>query len=161
MIYPGVIRTLKNIKFDFIVDLHKNLRSSGIKMALRKPSGTFKKLNFKKWLIVNLKIDKLPDQHIVDRYFGAVQKLGVKNDGKGLDYYIPEEDILQFEDLPPSHAEGFVAFVIGGMHYTKMYPEEKIIELCRMIQMPIVLLGGPGDHDKAETHHGAMQRKDL
>lgn len=146
----GVIRSLKNIKFDFIVDLHKNLRSSRIKLALRKPSGTFKKLNFKKWLIVNLKIDKLPDQHIVDRYFGAVQKLGVKNDGKGLDYYIPEEDILQFEDLPPSHVEGFLAFVIGGMHYTKMYPEEKIIELCRMIQIPIVLLGGPGDHDKAE-----------
>ena len=44
----------------------------------------------------------------------------------------------------------FIAFAVGGMHYTKMLPEEKIIELCRMIDKPILLLGGPDDREKAE-----------
>ena len=33
---------------------------------------------------------------IVDRYLEAVEPLGVKNDGKGLDYFIPEEDRKRF-----------------------------------------------------------------
>ena len=145
-----VIRELKKIKFSYVIDLHKNLRSSRVKMALRKPTGTFSKLNFKKWLAVNLKVNRLPKKHIVDRYFDAVEKLGIKNDLKGLDYFIPAEDMLGIEMLPPSHTSGFIAFVIGGMHYTKMFPEEKIIELCNLISQPIVLLGGPDDLPKAE-----------
>ena len=88
-----VIRSLKKINFDFIVDLHKNLRSTRVKLALRKPAGSFDKLNFKKWLIVNLKINKLPEEHIVERYFKSLNSLGVGNDKKGLDHYIPEEDL--------------------------------------------------------------------
>ena len=155
----SVIRTLKKLDFNFVVDLHRNLRSARVKMALRKPSGTFNKLNFKKWLIVNFKINKLPDRHIVDRYFESVKKLGVVNDMKGLDYFIPEEDILNPGDLPLTHREGFVAWVIGGMHYTKMLPGEKIIELCSMINKPIVLLGDQGDYDMAERIKDHCQDK--
>ena len=155
----SVIRTLKKLDFNFVVDLHRNLRSARVKMALRKPSGTFNKLNFKKWLIVNFKINKLPDRHIVDRYFESVKKLGVVNDMKGLDYFIPEEDILNPGDLPLTHREGFVAWVIGGMHYTKMLPGEKIIELCSMINKPIVLLGDQGDYDMAERIRDHCQDK--
>ncbi|RLD81139.1 MAG: glycosyl transferase [Bacteroidetes bacterium] len=154
-----LIATLKEIDFDFVVDLHRNLRSSRVRLALRKPSATFNKLNFKKWLIVNLKMDRLPDMHIVDRYFEAVRPMGVENDGQGLDYFIPVEDLLLMEDLPPSHADGFVAFVIGGMHYTKMLPEEKIIELCRLINKPVILMGGPGEHEKAERIKDLCEEK--
>ncbi len=144
------MKSLNKLDFNFVVDLHKNLRSVRVKMNLRRPSGTFNKLNFEKWLIVNLKINKLPDRHIVDRYFEAVKELGVNNDQKGLDYFIPDEDRLSTDDLPVNHREGFVAWVIGGMHNTKMLPEDRIIELCKMIRKPIVLLGGPEDHNKAE-----------
>ena len=154
-----VIRSLKKINFDFIVDLHKNLRSTRVKLALRKPAGSFDKLNFKKWLIVNLKINKLPEEHIVERYFKSLNSLGVGNDKKGLDHYIPEEDLLLTGDLPPSHADGFLAFVIGGMHYTKMYPEEKIIELCQRLEKPLILLGGSEDHARAERIREQCQDK--
>ncbi len=147
---PSLLRELREENFDFIVDLHKNLRSLRVKKALKIPSGTFKKLNSSKWLLVNLKIDRLPKVHIVDRYFGAVEKLAVKNDGLGLEYFIPDEDELQLTDLPPTHADGFIAFVIGGMHNTKMLPEERMTELCKLIEKPIVLLGGPGDREKGE-----------
>jgi len=146
----GLINELKSFDFDFVVDLHRNLRSSRVKTALRKPSATFNKLNREKWLLVNFKISHLPDMHIVDRYFEAVAPLGISNDNIGLDYFIPSEDLIGPEYLPKTYADGFIAFVIGGMHYTKMFPEEMVIELCRRIRMPVVLMGGQDEHEKAE-----------
>jgi ADP-heptose:LPS heptosyltransferase len=146
----SVLVTLKAQKFDFVVDLHKNLRSSRVKMSLKRPSGTFNKLNFKKWLLVNFKVNKLPDIHIVDRYFEAVNALKVVNDNRGLDYFIPEEEIFTIDNLSAEYHKGFIAFVIGGMHDTKMFPEERIIESCNQIDMPIILLGGIEDKEKAE-----------
>jgi ADP-heptose:LPS heptosyltransferase len=106
-------------------------------------------LNVEKWLMVNFKLDRLPDKHIVDRYFDAVNGLGVKNDGKGLEYFIPEEDQLGIADLPAGFDRGFIAFVIGGMHFTKMLPEEKVLELLGYLEMPVALLGGPTDRERA------------
>jgi len=45
-----VLPTLKAEHYDFIVDLHKNLRSFQTKLSLGVASGTFNKLNKKKWL---------------------------------------------------------------------------------------------------------------
>lgn len=146
-----LIAEMKDLNFDFIVDLHKNMRSSRVKTALKKPSGTFNKMNFKKWLIVNLKINRLLDKHIVDRYFEAVKKLDVKNDHQGLDCFLSQGDKVDIEDFPASHRNGYTAFAIGGMHYTKMFPEDKCIELCKLLDHPIVLLGGTDDRKKGEA----------
>ena len=140
-----ILPQLKSENFDFIVDLHKNFRSVFVKLKLRKSSKTFHKLNIKKWLLVNFKINLLPEIHIVDRYFKAVKFLGVKNDGKGLDYFIPENEKVNISELPSTHQNGFIGFVIGGKHNTKMFPVEKIISVCKKINTPVVLLGGYED----------------
>lgn len=152
-----VVPQLKKEGFNYVIDLHKNLRSNLVKLQLRKKSYTFDKLNFEKWLIVNFKIDLLPKIHIVDRYFGAVKKLGVKNDGKGLDYFIPKEDEFDLKELPKSHQNGYVAFVIGAKHATKRLPFEKLLETCKKIDFPIVLLGGP---DEAVTAQRLVDKLD-
>ncbi|MEN8225567.1 MAG: glycosyltransferase family 9 protein [Bacteroidota bacterium] len=152
-----VLKPLKEEKFDFIVDLHKNLRSFRVKLALRRPTGTLHKLNFEKWLLVNLKVNRLPQKHIVDRYFEALGKLEVTNDHQGLDYFIPADESLVPDDLPENFRDGFIAFVIGGMHHTKMYPEDKVAELCRLINKPIILMGGTEDADRADR---IMQQSD-
>ena len=100
-------------------------------------------------MIVNLKIDRLPPVHIVDRYLDTVAELGVKNDGQGLDYFIPPAD----EVAPASiigEAPSFIALAIGAAHATKRIPLEKVIEICRGTSEPIILLGGP-----AEAEDGA------
>ena len=63
------IGELKQLKWDFVIDLHKNIRSFQVRRALKATVGTFDKINLAKWLKVNLKIDILPNWHIVDRYF--------------------------------------------------------------------------------------------
>ncbi|MDZ7881334.1 MAG: glycosyltransferase family 9 protein [Saprospiraceae bacterium] len=89
-----VINVLKAENYDCIVDLHGNLRTLQVKLALGVKSYSFDKLNFRKWLITNFKINYLPSVHIVDRYLKTVESLGVKNDGKGLDFFIPETDVI-------------------------------------------------------------------
>ena len=145
-----IITELRKQNYDHIVDLHKNFRSKGVIMKLRKPATSFNKINVRKWLAVNLKINRLPDVHIVDRYFQAVEHLGVKNDDEGLDYFIPESDEVNMTDLPHTHRNGYIGWVIGGTYFTKIYPDDKIIEVCRKIKKPVVLLGGKTDAERGD-----------
>jgi len=145
-----VIPLLKKEEYDFVVDLQKNIRSYRVRKALNKAFGTFPKLNIEKWLFVNFKINKLPDVHIVDRYFEAVKNLDVKNDFNGLDYFIPAKDDVKLETIDKSLLNGYIAFVIGGQHYTKILPPEKISEIIIKTELPVVLLGGKEDFERGE-----------
>jgi len=132
--------------FDFVIDLHNNLRSAKVKLLLKKKSFTFKKLNFKKWILVNTKIDLLPNKHIVTRYLETLQPLNIVDDGLGLDFYIEPQTVLPNTIL---ELENYIAFVIGGTHKTKKLTDDKIISICKKIDKPILLLGG-----KEETENG-------
>ena len=141
-------KELKQENFDVIIDLHKNLRTFLVKMALGKKSYSFNKINLQKWLFVNFKINLLPDKHIVDRYMETVKPLDVTNDGKGLDYFIPPGDEIDLESLPATHRPGYIAFVIGAKFNTKKLPIHKIVTICQEIDQPIVLLGGLEDRNE-------------
>ncbi|MBV9989031.1 MAG: glycosyltransferase family 9 protein [Chitinophagaceae bacterium] len=141
-----MIHQLKDEGYDQIIDLHHNLRTLRIKKALSKvPAFSFRKLNFKKWLLTVLRINLLPGFHIVYRYLETVKHLNVVNDGKGLDYFIPEKERTYARDLPTSHQMGYIGIVIGAAHNTKKLPVHKLKALCSAINYPVILLGGPED----------------
>jgi ADP-heptose:LPS heptosyltransferase len=150
---------LKSENFDFIVDLHRNLRSFQIKCGLRKPSSTVKKQNTVKWLMVNDKWfggRNLKVSHIVERYMDTVKPLGVTYDGKGLDYFISEKYQGISNLIPTRFLEnGFVAIAVGSKHFTKQIPIEKIMELCQNTSENFVLLGDNDDKQKSENIVGA------
>lgn len=145
-----VLACLRKERYDYVVDLHRNWRSLRVKMALRCPSASFPKLDFRKFLYTKLKIGKMPQVHIVDRYFKAVARLGVHNDGRGLDFFFSEGDELHYEDFPDTFQDGFVAVVIGGQHATKILPLEKVVEVCEALDYPVLLVGGSEDSARAE-----------
>lgn len=136
------IRDIKAEKFDMIIDLHNNLRTSLIKLFTQIPSSTYKKDRIRKWLGLKLKWTSFfSKDHLVDRYMETVKFLGVKNDQRPIDYYVQNQyELSAF--LPPSHQNKFIAFVIGATHFTKRMPNEKIIEICKGSELPIVLMGG-------------------
>ena len=101
------IASVSKTQFDYIIDLHKNWRSLRVKQALKTKAFSFPKLNFQKWLYTTFKWNTLPDKSIVERYFEAVKKIDVKNDGQGLDYFIPEEKATSTKDIPFGHINGF------------------------------------------------------
>lgn len=156
-----VIPALHRESFDFVVDLQKNLRSLRIKRALKKPAASFPKLNKEKWLLVNLNINRLPQKHIVDRYFQAVEQLNIINDRKGLDYFIPEDSFVNLNKYPPLKENAFVGFVIGGQHQTKMLPIEKAVSIIRQLPWPVVLLGGAEDRPSGEKIKQLCNKQDI
>ena len=140
-----VIDQLKQEDYDYVIDLHHNLRTLKVKSALKKKTFSFNKLNIEKWLLTAFKWNILPDVHIVDRYMQTVQEFGVKNDEAGLDYFIPANEHVKEEDIPTSHLAGYIGLVIGGAHNTKKYPLYKWKELCTKLDHPVILLGGKED----------------
>ncbi|MBK8339334.1 MAG: glycosyltransferase family 9 protein [Flavobacteriales bacterium] len=145
-----LIAELKKEGFDHVVDLHHNLRTASIKRALGVKATSFPKLNIEKWLLVNFKLDRLPELHIVDRYLSSVAELGVKNDGKGLELFIPPDQEVDLADLPSVHRSGYVALCVGAAHYTKRLPDHRLIELAGKIVGPIVIIGGREDNASAQ-----------
>lgn len=145
-----LIDQLKEEYYDYVIDLHHNLRTLIIKTRLGVKSYSYPKLNIEKWLMVNLKINKLPNVHIVDRYMETVKPLGVKKDNQGLDYFIPERDIVERDWLPETHRAEYVAYAIGAQFNTKKLPVDRMIELCDRINKPIILLGDKNDWKAGE-----------
>ena len=143
-------KELQNENFDYIIDLQNNHRSRKLCRKLNVPHAHFPKLNFRKWLLVNLKINKLPNIHVVDRYFSATNILpvSVKNDGQGLDFFLNDADYEKVNtcNLP----QDFVAVAMGSQHKTKQLPLPVLGEICKKIDRNIVLLGGEEDVEPAE-----------
>lgn len=146
-----VIQALRPEKFDYIIDLHNNFRSIWIRLGLRVKSYSFKKLNFRKLLLTKLNINTLPDRHIVDRNLDTVRAFNIANDGKGLDYFIPQEDEFPISELPESFQNGYVALVLAGTYFTKRLPAEKYRKLIAETNLSFVLLGGKSERTTAAT----------
>ncbi len=144
LLKPSLTDTINEIKaenYDYIVDLHNNLRTAIIKLRTGIKSSTYKKEPVKKWLSLKFKLKLVAPTHLVDRYLKATATLGVINDGHPIDYYVKAEHKLS-ELLPASHQNGYITFIIGATHFTKRMPNEKIISICRQLKLPVVLLGG-------------------
>lgn len=142
-----VISQLKKENYDHVIDLHHNLRSLKLKLALGKKSHSFNKLNIEKFLAVNFKKkDILPTAHIVDRYFETIKSLNVASDNKGLDYFISTEDEFDIQKkFNKLNSPNYVALVAGGSYHTKQIPLNKLIEICNSSSKQFILLGGKAD----------------
>ena len=149
--WKKMIAELKEEKFDYIIDLHHNLRTLRVKKDLGVPSFSFNKLNIQKLIFVKLKWNVMPKHvHIIDRYLETVESFGVKNDGEGMDYFIPKEHEVKENDIPTSHQLGYIAIVIGASYFTKKMPVYKLQELCRAIDHPVILLGAKEEFNDGE-----------
>ena len=145
-----LLQQLKKEGYSKVVDLHNNLRSLRVKRALGVQDYTFSKLNVQKWLLVKLKINRMPKVHIVDRCFNAVKDLGISNDNMGLDLFLSEEEVSEGIEHFNLQAKTYVAIALGAAHTTKQIPLVKLLELIGNINFPIVLLGGKTDETLAK-----------
>ena len=146
-----VLQELKSEQYDYIIDLHKNARTLALRIKLGKPAYTFPKLNWKKLLLVKLKKNLLPKLHIVERYFMAVEKLGVVNDNLPSEFYISEKDEVNLPENFGLQTKSFVTIAIGAQFATKRMPLTKLKEIIVKIDLPIVLVGGPMDISFADS----------
>ncbi|HRO75927.1 MAG TPA: glycosyltransferase family 9 protein [Crocinitomicaceae bacterium] len=155
-----VISALKKEEFDYVIDLHHNVRTLGLKLKLGVKSYSFDKLNIQKWKLVKFKTPMKYQGHIVERYFDAVKVLGVKNDGLPCDYFIPTEDEIELR-VYGIEPQNYIAVAIGAQFETKQLPVSKLIEVLKDQELPIVLLGGKQDENKASAIQAEIPCVDL
>jgi ADP-heptose:LPS heptosyltransferase len=152
-----LIRQLQCQDFDFIVDLHANLRTLRIKLALAGvPSRTFPKRNLGKYLYTRFKWrEALPREHVVQRYAQALPP-GVHLDDSGLDFFAPPEAHQQAEAFfqQVHWPQTPYAVVLGGAHGTKRYPPDLAAQLVQYLwqlaELPVVLIGGASERPDAQ-----------
>lgn len=145
-----LISKLKNEHFDLVIDLQDNWRSKWIKYKLSVKTLTYAKDNFHKFSLVYFKKSVFKKRHIVDRYFSAINALGIQNDNKGLDFFIPKNIENSVEDVVQKLGNEYAVLVLGAAHFTKTIPLEILNKIILKIEIPIVLLGGKNEMENGE-----------
>ncbi len=142
------VAELQSENYDVVIDLHRNVRTLRLKRSLGVKSYAFPKRNIEKFLLTNFKVNRMPDVHVVDRYFEAVKAIGVQNDGLPCELFLsPADEVnLAENNLLPKQ---FVAVAMGAQFATKQMPIHLMSDILSGISLPIVLLGGPTDLDRA------------
>lgn len=149
----NLAEALRAQRFDWVVDLHKSLRSYLLRFLLRRPTTAYHKATFKRWWIVTFKRGRV--RHVVDRYFEALKPLNVHNDGKGLDFFFPPDYHFSLSASLPS-AYGVV--VMGAAHPTKRIPPSKVVDFLKAAGWPVVLIGGADVQEAAAEVSGKFPR---
>ena len=144
-------RKLKGEKYDIAVNLGEGWASKWMTFLISRKTYSLESLRWKRWLMVNLKIDQLPNKHLVQRMFECVEELNLKQDELGLDYFIPEKDKVLRDWLPAEFRNEFLVFCIHASYSTRKLTIDRMIELCDKINRPIVLLGRKEDFDTGEV----------
>ncbi len=141
---------LRKEDYDYIIDLHHNLRTLQLRFLLKRSFQAFYKMNGRKMLYTLFKWPALPQQHIVARYWQTLSALNVQPDAGGLEHHIPSGEGMDKKMLPAAFQAGYVAYAIGGAWRTKRLPVPQMIALCMRIDQPVLLLGGETDKAAAE-----------
>jgi ADP-heptose:LPS heptosyltransferase len=155
------MRRLKSLEIDYVIDLHHNIRSLRVKQGLKRIGFSVNKLNWKKWLYVTFKKDYLPHRHIVDRNLDTINVFIEERDEGGLDYFIPAKEEVSIASLPEAFRDGYIGLSIGAQHETKKLPVESLVSICRSLQHPVVILGGPGDREAGDQIVSSLPGKEI
>lgn len=144
-----VVGDLKKENYDWVIDLHNNIRTTSLKRKLGVKSTTFNKLNIRKFFLVKFKLNRMPKMHVVERYFHAVKPLGVKNDELPGDYFIPETDKVDTLTELAMNPYEYISLAIGAQFKTKQMPVNLLVEIADASTKPVVIVGGMMDKNVA------------
>ncbi|MBI2428321.1 MAG: glycosyltransferase family 9 protein [Ignavibacteriales bacterium] len=122
--------------YDLAVDIHDSIRTKFLRTTCRpKETVVIDKRKFERWLLVNMKRNAYDDElSVAERYIETVEKYGVKNDGKGLEIFIPDSILFDVSGkmgrLKLNRFEKVVGICPGAKHFTKRWQKEKFAEVA-------------------------------
>lgn len=145
----ATVQELKAEGFDFILDLHRNIRSRIIKSRLGIPAATYSKHRLRTTAYLKFRIGSLPTSHVIERYGATLAKLGCQPDGGGMEFFLSETEEKAGREIlaAASFSEKPIAVVLGGGFATKQWPARHWIALLNRLNRPVVFLGGPSEQE--------------
>ena len=156
------IDSLKEESFDFIIDLHHNIRSWRVRKALKVPTAVFSKENRKKYLLTRFKQRQLEISHTVERYGETLRSLGIELDGEGLEFYLSENAETEARQILEAHqflhhSRDAIGVVLGATSFTKRWPDQYFSTLLKKLQRPAILIGGKDAIDTANYLQNTLE----
>lgn len=148
-----IIHELKALEFDYIIDLHNNLRSRRVKRALSGLAFTVEKRNLAKWLLVRGWRSK-PIPHIVDRYATVTSA------------FSPEPPMTWpslFDSASDVPRKG-LCIAVGAAHAGKRIPIKTLQTVVLQLYekygdtLTVTLIGGENDSESARSIVGSQNR---
>lgn len=153
--FGACVAALRAEGFTYLLDLHHNLRSLRLKLALGIPSAALRKYNRQKYWLVRTKRLRQPIPHIVTRYEDTLRFLGITPTGGPLALHLPPglSDWANKTLLDAGFAGGRppLAVVLGATHRTKRWLPAHFRTLLNRYGRPVLLLGGPDARAEADT----------
>ncbi len=147
--------------YDLVVDLQNNLRSQTIVRSLHKQHLVrYRKTNWKKWLLVQCKINIYGTyRSVVDRYRDSLKEVALSGDSLACELY-PTSSERTFASTFFDCGKKTLALCFGAKHFTKRYPPRSfaalLILLLREMQLQVLLLGGKEDAPQASEIIAAL-----
>jgi len=143
---------IRNERYDLVVDIHNSTRSRIASLGLRRVVRVNKR-KLARFLLVNTKWNLYGRLGgalgIAERYLEPVRFLGVMNDGKGLEMFLPprageeSRDLLKREGV--AAGELLIGVAPAARHINKMWPAERFAEsvsaLAREKKASVLLFG--------------------
>ena len=155
-----LIKQLRAERYDYILDLHNNIRTRIIKTALMRPYSSFNKENSKKYRLVRNKKISTKIDHVVKRYGNTLDKLNIELDNGGLEFHLTDEVLEQakmrsqaFFDEHPK----VLGVVLGANYATKRWVTSNFPVLLNQLNWPVVLLGGNDALNEADFIRGKLK----
>jgi len=116
----GLRRELLKEKYDYVLDLHNVPRSRILRRGLAPRIFVIHKRTFKRWLLVQFKLDWLKDApDVIGRYFEMAASLGVRDNGLG--------PILSVSSIRQKNR---IAIAPGARHWNKRWPAENFVKVA-------------------------------
>lgn len=147
-----LISELASLNIDYLLDLQNNALSARVRRRLRVPFSAVNKRNIDKLQMTILK-RRLSLPHIVERYADALKPLGISEAPGPLEFHIPEAFVHEAEALLTNAGFGnqsFAVAVLGASYRTKQWLPDRWAAALRLLDLPVALLGGPGDRNFAD-----------
>jgi lipopolysaccharide heptosyltransferase II len=130
-------KKIRKNKYDIILDLHNNLRSIYLRLFQKARKGVFRKLTFKKQLLVKFKINLFGNViSIKERYLAAlgnIIKLNPDDFKSVLEFGLPEFPERVKDKIVIDDNAKLIGLCPSARHFTKRFPTEKYIELGKKI----------------------------
>ena len=129
-------KLLRAEQYDLVIDIHDSIRTKYLRSVCKaKNVLVMDKRKLERWLMVNLKRNAYTDDlSVADRYIETVEELGVKNDGKGLEIFIPDSTLFEISGkmakLRLNQFEKVIGICPGSKHFTKRWQKEKFAEVA-------------------------------
>jgi heptosyltransferase-2 len=162
-------KIIKSQKYDFILDIHANLRSHWITLGISWFSTAtriyrVRKQKLARFFLVKFKVNLYQYLYgriipVWEKYINTAQKLGInpKSHHRKPDLYLPESVTLSAENILNQHhvPSSYITVAPGARHYTKRWPARYyaavINRIFRDAGRKTLLVGGPSEIETVRT----------